>query len=238
MVYCVLLFCVCLRHLGDATDEMKAVSVMEGGSITLHTDVSDVQRCFLIQWMFGSIRIAEVNRLTQTNSTYGGPEERFRDRLHLDQAGSLTIKNTRNTDSGLYRLTIISRETSYTTYSVEVYEALHSSSSPESSSSSNFVLSSCVVNSSAINNTNSANVTELQSCSDRIHCCGFTETVIRLVASALVSLAAVSFLVYDIKSTRNELNRMEETRLKHRTHGLKSDQQYELSRRISSRYVC
>ncbi len=74
--------------------------------------------------------------------------------------------------------------------------------------------------------------------SDHIHCCGFTEAVIRLALSALVGVAAVAVLVYDIISTRSELNRTEETKYLYQTHGLKSDQQYELSRRLSSRYVC
>ncbi|XP_052446764.1 uncharacterized protein LOC127988182 [Carassius gibelio] len=250
MVNAVILFCVCLWCLLDATHEMKTVSVMEGESITLHIDVSEEQKYFLIQWMFGSIRIAEVNRLMQTSSTYGGPDERFRDRLHLDQTGSVTILNTRTTDSGLYKVTVISSETSYMTFNVTVYvnkdynrisalsETPHSSSSPESSTKSNMV-SSCVLNNSSINQTNNMNVTELhQPCSDHIHCCGFTEAVIRLVASALVSVAAVAFLVNDIRSTRSGLKRMEETRHDHQTHGVKSDQKYELSRRMSSRYVC
>ncbi|XP_042604956.1 uncharacterized protein LOC122141495 [Cyprinus carpio] len=239
MVNAFILFFLCLWRLIDATDEMKTVSVMEGESFTLHTDVSEVQKYFLIQWMFGSTRIAEVNRLTQTSSTYGGPDERFRDRLHVDQTGSVTIMNTRSTDSGVYKVTVISSETSYMTFNVTVHETPHSSSSPESSLSSNFVSSSCVVNNSTINQTKNLNVTELhQPCSDHFHCCGFTETVIRLVAFALVSVAAVAFLVNDIRSTRSGLNRTEETRHEHQTHGVKSDQQYELSRRMSSRYVC
>ncbi len=74
--------------------------------------------------------------------------------------------------------------------------------------------------------------------SDHIHCCGFIETVIRLVVSALVGVAAVAFIVYDIRSTRSELNWMEETRYHRQIHGVKSDHQYEMSRSISSRYVC
>uniref|UniRef100_A0A8C2JDQ2 Zmp:0000000652 n=1 Tax=Cyprinus carpio TaxID=7962 RepID=A0A8C2JDQ2_CYPCA len=145
---------------------MKTVSVMEGESFTLHTDVSEVQKYFLIQWMFGSTRIAEVNRLTQTSSTYGGPDERFRDRLHVDQTGSVTIINTRSTDSGVYKVTVISSETSYMTFNVTVYETPLSSSSPESSSSYNFVSSRCVVNNSTINQTKNLNITELhQPCS-------------------------------------------------------------------------
>ncbi len=102
------------------TDEVKSVSVMEGESVTLNTDVTETQKYLFIQWMFGSTRIAEVNRLTQTNSTYDA-DGRFRDRLKLDQTGSLTITNTRTTDSGLYQLAIVNRETRYMDYNVIVY---------------------------------------------------------------------------------------------------------------------
>ncbi len=103
------------------TDEVKSVSVMEGDSVSLNTGVTETQKYLLIQWMFGSTRIAEVNRLTQTNSTYDGPDGRYRDRLKLDQTGSLTITNTRTTDSGLYQLAIVNRETRYINYNVTVY---------------------------------------------------------------------------------------------------------------------
>ncbi len=102
------------------TDEVKTISVMEGDSVTLHTDVTKTQKYLLIQWMFGSTRIAEIGKLTQTNSTYDGPDERFRDRLKLDQTGSLIITNTRTTDSGLYQLTVFSSETSYKSFNVTV----------------------------------------------------------------------------------------------------------------------
>ncbi len=73
--------------------------------------------------------------------------------------------------------------------------------------------------------------------SDHIHCCGFSEAVIRLALSALVGVAAVAVLVYDIRSTRNELNRTEETGYLDQTHGVTPDIQFERSRRLSSRYV-
>ncbi|XP_050951532.1 uncharacterized protein si:dkey-182g1.4 [Labeo rohita] len=211
----------------DVANEMKSVSVMEGDTVSLHSDVTETQKYLLVQWKFGSTRIAEANRLMQTSSTY---DERFKNRLQLDQTGSLTITNTRTTDSGIYQLSIVSRETSYINYNVTVYER---------SSSSNYVSSSYAVNISTVNQTEGANITELYpSSSDCIHCCGFTETVIRLVASALVGVAAVAVLVYDIRSTRSELNRTEETVYLYQTHGVKSDQQYELSRSFSSRNVC
>ncbi|KAK9968937.1 hypothetical protein ABG768_027154, partial [Culter alburnus] len=37
-----------------------------------------------------------------------------------------------------------------------------------------------------------------------VHCCGPTEAVIRLVLSALVGVATVILLVYDIRSRRAE----------------------------------
>ncbi|XDV23380.1 hypothetical protein PO909_027971 [Leuciscus waleckii] len=203
---------------------------MEGDSVTLNTDIPETQKYVLIQWTFGSTRIAEVSRLTETNSTYDGPDERFTDRLKLDQTGSLTITNTRTSDSGLYQLTIISKKTSYVSFNLTVYER---------SSSSNFFSSSWAVNNSTVNQTEDSNITELyQPSSGHIHCCGFTEAVIRLVVSALVGVATVAVLVYDIRSTRSELIREEETRHHCQTSGVRSDQQCELSRRFSSRYVC
>ncbi len=63
--------------------------------------------------------------------------------------------------------------------------------------------------------------------SDHIHCCGFNETVIRLVLSALVGVAAVAFIVYDIRSRIiSELNRTEKTKYHRQIHGVKSDHQY------------
>ncbi|NP_001373786.1 immunoglobulin domain-containing protein isoform X1 [Danio rerio] len=215
---------------------------MEGDSVTLHTDVTEVQKYFLIQWMFGNSRIAEASKLTQTNSTYDGPDGRFRDRLYLDEIGSLTITKTRITDSGLYKLTLIRSQTSYRSFNVTVFVAPQSTSSPESSSNLKYLSSPYTVNNSTINPTEDAitdDITDLdQSSSGHIHCCGFPEIVIRLVVSALVSVAAVAFLIYDIRSTRNELNRVEETRRHQQMHKAKSHQRYEPSKRMSSRYVC
>ncbi|XDV23382.1 hypothetical protein PO909_027972 [Leuciscus waleckii] len=209
----------------DVTDAVKSVSVMEGDSVTLNTDVPETQKYFLIQWTFGSTRIAEVE--SESKSTY---DERFRDRLKLDQTGSLTIINTRTNDTGLYQLRLFSRGTSYMSFNLTVYER---------SPCPNLLSSSCAVNNSTVNQTEDSNITELyQPSSAHIHCCGFTEAVIRLVVSALVGVATVAVLVYDIRSTRSELIREEETRHHCQTSGVKSDQQCELSRRFSSRYVC
>ncbi|XP_026120007.1 uncharacterized protein LOC113099133 isoform X2 [Carassius auratus] len=227
------LFMMCLWCLVDVTDEVKTISVMEGDPFTLHTEVNEIQKYLLIQWMFGSTRIAEINRLTQTNSTYDA-DGRFRGRLKLDQNGSLTIANTSTTDSGLYQLATVIRETSYMNFNVTVCAAPHSSSPSERVSSSNCVTSSCAVHNSVVNHTEDANITELfQPSSVCNGHCGSTEAVIRLVLSVLVGVAAVAVLVYDIRSTRSELDMTEETEDLYETYGGKSDLHYELSRRLS-----
>ncbi|XP_048025522.1 uncharacterized protein LOC125254763 [Megalobrama amblycephala] len=231
MVNAFVLFCFCWCRLVDVADAVKTISVDEGDSVTLNSDVTEVQKYLLIQWMFESKRIAEFNRMTQTISTYDTADGRFKNRLKLDQTGSLTITNTTTSDSGLYKLTIVSEETKYKSFNVTVNESPQTTSSPDRSSSSNFVTSSFVVNQTENNNN-----TELHQPSSDIHCCGFTEAVIRLVLSALVAVATVAVLVYDIRSTRSELINTEETKHYHQTLE-KSDQQCELSRRFSSRYV-
>uniref|UniRef100_A0A8C1TUP8 Immunoglobulin domain-containing protein n=1 Tax=Cyprinus carpio TaxID=7962 RepID=A0A8C1TUP8_CYPCA len=111
--------------IGDS-DEVKSVSVTEGDSVTLNTDVTEVQREEQILWMFGprDTRIAEIYK--QIISVYD-KKEKFRDlrsgRLSVDrQTASLTIKNIRNEHSGLYKLQIFSqRGSSYKRFNVTVY---------------------------------------------------------------------------------------------------------------------
>ncbi|XP_026116283.1 uncharacterized protein LOC113094872 [Carassius auratus] len=104
----------------------NTVSVTEGDRAELNTDVSELQRDTLILWMFGprDRLIAKADLENRKISTYDGVGGRFRDRLQLDlQTGSLSITSTTNTDSGLYKLKIISsRETRYKRFRVTVCE--------------------------------------------------------------------------------------------------------------------
>ncbi|KAL1252060.1 hypothetical protein QQF64_019856, partial [Cirrhinus molitorella] len=105
------------------SDAMQSVSVKEGDSVTLQINVTEIQKDDDIQWRFGTngALIAQTNGVTK--KILDGPDGRFKDRLKLDhQTGSLTITNTRTTDSGLYEveISLSSSETKHK-FSVTVY---------------------------------------------------------------------------------------------------------------------
>ncbi len=81
----------------------------EGDSVTLHTDVTELQRDNVILWTFGpqNTHIAKINRV-HNETFHNGADERFRDRLKLDsQTGSLTISNISTEHNGLYKVEIV-----------------------------------------------------------------------------------------------------------------------------------
>uniref|UniRef100_A0A671S1Y4 Immunoglobulin domain-containing protein n=1 Tax=Sinocyclocheilus anshuiensis TaxID=1608454 RepID=A0A671S1Y4_9TELE len=94
------------------TDGVKSVSVMEGDPVTLNTD-TEIHTDDLILWRFGDkgILLAKIDVETKETSL-NDADERFKDRLLLDQTGSLTIKNTRTKHAGLYEVQIRGRESS------------------------------------------------------------------------------------------------------------------------------
>ncbi|XP_016113136.1 uncharacterized protein, partial [Sinocyclocheilus grahami] len=106
------LFCFVLHSVisssvvSDVAADVVSVSVMEGDSVCLYTGLNKSQQ-ERIKWYFNSSRIAEITGDESKICTDDQCDERFRDRLEVDhQTGSLTITNTRTTDSGLYYLQI------------------------------------------------------------------------------------------------------------------------------------
>ncbi len=96
---------------GASGVDTDGVILMKGDSVSLHTGVETNQQD-RIRWYFNDTRIAQITGdLSKicTDVQCNNGTERFRDRLKLDhQTGSLTITNTRTTDSGLYKLQISS----------------------------------------------------------------------------------------------------------------------------------
>uniref|UniRef100_A0A8C1VMA9 Ig-like domain-containing protein n=1 Tax=Cyprinus carpio TaxID=7962 RepID=A0A8C1VMA9_CYPCA len=144
MFHVFVLFCLCWwRLIGVFGD---SVSVMEGDSVTLHTDHTEILEDDDILWKYGVEKslIAKMKKKKQLFFTNDGPDGRFRDRLKLDnQTGSLTITNITTEHAGLYRLEISGAKKASKIFSVSVYARLpvpvinrHCSSSSSSSSSS------------------------------------------------------------------------------------------------------
>ncbi|XP_050958693.1 uncharacterized protein LOC127160057 isoform X2 [Labeo rohita] len=217
----------CLWHLIDG---VKIVSVTEGDSVTLHTDVIDTEiprrLIRLIKWRWlGPEKTHIAKGFWRHEEAYHIKyyDKRFRDRVQVDkQTGSLTIRNIRTTDSGLYQL--ISRFLCEELFNVTVYARLpipvitrYSTCSSSSESKCVLLCSvlnveyqdkntySCVINNPISNQTQHLDISEVcQTCADSVQCCGFTEAVIRLVISAVVGVITVIIVVYDIRSRRAE----------------------------------
>ncbi|XP_050959290.1 SLAM family member 5-like [Labeo rohita] len=105
----------------------ESLSVMEGDSVFLHTDVTKIHENDDILWTYGAERplIAKINKLKKIFNTSTGPDGRFRDRLKLNnQTGSLTITNITTQHAGLYELMISGVKSTSKTFSVSVYAHL------------------------------------------------------------------------------------------------------------------
>uniref|UniRef100_A0A8C1RM38 Ig-like domain-containing protein n=1 Tax=Cyprinus carpio TaxID=7962 RepID=A0A8C1RM38_CYPCA len=132
---------------------------MEGDSVTLHTDLTEIRKSIDILWKYGAEKflIAKMKKKNETHSTYNDTDGRFRDRLKLDdQTGSLTITNITTEHAGLYELQISGAKLTSKTFSVSVYARLSvpvisSNSSQCSSSSSSSSQQNCSLVCSVVN---------------------------------------------------------------------------------------
>uniref|UniRef100_A0A8C1RRR8 Immunoglobulin domain-containing protein n=1 Tax=Cyprinus carpio TaxID=7962 RepID=A0A8C1RRR8_CYPCA len=100
---------------GAKTDKTKTKSVKEGESFTLDSGVMENSNA-LMTWYFNDTFIAKINgdpsRICVDDQCEDA-DVRFRNRLKINhQTGSLTITNTRTTDSGDYYLEIITNSSS------------------------------------------------------------------------------------------------------------------------------
>ncbi|KAL1251747.1 hypothetical protein QQF64_019543, partial [Cirrhinus molitorella] len=135
---------------GAEINETQAV--LEGDSVTLNTDITEIQDDDEILWNFGAKNtlIAQIHKASGISFTCN--DGRFRDKLKLDnQTGSLTITNITTEHTGLYEVKIIAAELSSKAFSVSVYARLpvpviiSNSSHCSSSSSSSYCSLLCSV---------------------------------------------------------------------------------------------
>ncbi|XP_048038374.1 uncharacterized protein LOC125263392 isoform X1 [Megalobrama amblycephala] len=116
---------MCNKNPNVSAGESVPVSVMEGDSVTLYTNLTEIRKDEEILWEHGAENslIAQISRAAGIFSTSDGPDGRFRDRLKLDnQTGSLTITNTRTEHAGEYQLGINGVDLTKKRFSVSVYE--------------------------------------------------------------------------------------------------------------------
>ncbi|XP_048037402.1 SLAM family member 9-like [Megalobrama amblycephala] len=136
-------------------DDTVKISVKEGDSVTLNSDLTEMKDDDEILWMYGyeNTLIAEINKRADSLTVYDDfLDGRFRDRLKLDnQTGSLTITDITTEHAGDYELQInrinhVRKRFNLTVYARLPVPVISSNSSQCSSSSS-----SCSLVCSAVN---------------------------------------------------------------------------------------
>ncbi|XP_039538691.1 SLAM family member 5-like isoform X2 [Pimephales promelas] len=124
-VLTLVIFFICCWSLTGVFGD--SVSVTEGDSVTLNTDLAEIHEDEDILWKCGAkyFTIAEISRDSGIFFTHDGPDGRFRHRLKLDhQTGSLTIMNTTTEHAGVYELEITGVKVTSKTFNVSVYARL------------------------------------------------------------------------------------------------------------------
>ncbi len=107
----------------SGADETGSMSVMEGDSVTLHTDVSEIKNGDTLLWVFGpkGFVISQITRKNDFTSFFVTDDVGFRGRLQVDQKTASLTRNTRITHSGQYKLTISREKTTSKIFSVTVF---------------------------------------------------------------------------------------------------------------------
>ncbi|XP_065122424.2 uncharacterized protein [Paramisgurnus dabryanus] len=189
-------FCCLVDVFGD---EVK--SVMEGDSLTLHNNITELQRDDVIEWRFGDkgsliARINKTSNIVRINADV--LDGRFRDRLQLNnQTGELIITNITTQHAGLYQ--VINRNTPNTPYrfNVTVYGHLpipvittQNSSSSETSScvllcsvlnvrdvSLSWYKGNCLLSSISVSDLNISSISLPLKCLDDSYSCVVNNTI-------------------------------------------------------------
>ncbi|XP_067253096.1 carcinoembryonic antigen-related cell adhesion molecule 5-like [Chanodichthys erythropterus] len=88
---------------------LAPVTVMEGDSVTLNSDLTEMKYVDVIQWTFEGTLIVEINVTADSFTVYDDVlDGRFRDRLKLDNhTGSLTITDITTEHAGDYSVRYI-----------------------------------------------------------------------------------------------------------------------------------
>ncbi|XP_052446529.1 SLAM family member 9-like [Carassius gibelio] len=138
---------------GAETNEMQSVSVMEGDHVTLKTNVAELNGDDDITWKYGAEKYLIVKISEKRNvSKFDVPDERFRDRVKLDnETLSLTITNITTQHTGLYEQQIRGTKLSSKTFNVSVYPRLPVPTITRDCSSSSSSSSYCSLLCSVVN---------------------------------------------------------------------------------------
>ncbi len=106
---------------GSETNETQSVAVMEGDSVILNTDVTEIHEDEDILLIFRDEKLL-ISKINKISSKFDVLDGRFRDRLKLDdQTGSLTITNITTGHAGLYEVQRSGAKLSSQLFSVSVY---------------------------------------------------------------------------------------------------------------------
>ncbi|XP_072526144.1 T-lymphocyte surface antigen Ly-9-like [Salminus brasiliensis] len=120
MTICIWFFVYAVVVKAVVRDEAETVEVAEGSTITL-INLSRKKTGDVILWTFGTADTIIAQLVNRESVTITG--ERFGNRLQLDRlTGSLTIRNIRMADSGVYKVQIISLEILTKDFRVAVYD--------------------------------------------------------------------------------------------------------------------